>query len=106
MIEHIYKEFEKSYHVTIDSRKVKAGSIFFALQGEYNDGNAFAADALKNGAALAIIDNPNYLTKGCVLVDNSLQTLQKLAHYHRQRLSTKVFAITGSNGKTTTKELL
>ncbi|HDP75743.1 MAG TPA: UDP-N-acetylmuramoyl-tripeptide--D-alanyl-D-alanine ligase [Bacteroidales bacterium] len=106
MIEYIYKRYTNSFHVTIDSRNVKAGSIFFALKGEYNDGNAFAADALKNGAALAIIDNPNYLTKGCVLVDNSLQTLQKLAHYHRQRLSTKVFAITGSNGKTTTKELL
>ena len=53
MIEHIYKEFEKSYHVTIDSRKVKAGSIFFALKGENNDGNAYAANALQDGAALA-----------------------------------------------------
>jgi UDP-N-acetylmuramoyl-tripeptide--D-alanyl-D-alanine ligase len=106
MIEYIYKRYTNSFHVTIDSRNVKAGSIFFALKGEYNDGNAFAAEALKNGAALAIIDNPNYLTKGCVLVDNSLQTLQKLAYYHRQRLNANIFAITGSNGKTTTKELM
>jgi len=106
MIEYIYKLFTDSFHVTIDSRNVKAGSIFFALKGEKNDGNAFAANALMNGAALAVIDNPNYLTDGCVLVDNSLHALQKLANYHRQRLSTKIFAITGSNGKTTTKELL
>lgn len=106
MIEYIYKHYTGTFHVTIDSRNVKAGSIFFALKGENNDGNAFAADALKNGAALAIIDNPNYLTKGCVLVDNALQTLQKLANFHRQRLNANIFAITGSNGKTTTKELL
>ncbi|MEW5845312.1 MAG: UDP-N-acetylmuramoyl-tripeptide--D-alanyl-D-alanine ligase [Bacteroidota bacterium] len=106
MIEYIYKHYTSSFHVTIDSRDVKAGSIFFALKGENNDGNAFAADALKNGAALAVIDNANYLAKGCVLVDNSLQVLQKLANFHRQRLNAKILAITGSNGKTTTKELL
>lgn len=106
MIEYIYKHYTSTFHVTIDSRNVKSGSIFFALKGENNDGNAFAADALKNGAALAVIDNPNYLTTGCVLVDNSLQALQKLANFHRQRLNANIFAITGSNGKTTTKELL
>ncbi|HOK86991.1 MAG TPA: UDP-N-acetylmuramoyl-tripeptide--D-alanyl-D-alanine ligase [Tenuifilum sp.] len=106
MIEYIYKRYTNSFHVTIDSRNVKVGSIFFALKGENNDGNAFAADALKNGAVLAVIDNPIYLTQGCVLVDNSLHALQQLANYHRQRLNTKIFAITGSNGKTTTKELL
>lgn len=106
MIEYIYKRYTNSFHVTIDSRNVKVGSIFFALKGENNDGNAFAADALKNGAVLAVIDNPIYLTQGCVLVDNSLHALQQLANYHRQRLNTKIYAITGSNGKTTTKELL
>ncbi|MEJ5317780.1 MAG: UDP-N-acetylmuramoyl-tripeptide--D-alanyl-D-alanine ligase [Tenuifilum sp.] len=106
MIEHIYKEFEKSYHVTIDSRKVKAGSIFFALKGENNDGNTYAVNALQDGAALAVIDNPHYMTKGCVLVENALNALQQLANYHRHKINAKIFAITGSNGKTTTKELL
>jgi len=106
MVEFIYKEFEKSYHVTIDSRKVQPGSIFFALKGENNDGNTFAPSALKNGAALAVIDDPQYMTKGCVLVENALIELQQLANYHRNKIKAQIFAITGSNGKTTTKELL
>lgn len=106
MIEFIYKHYLGSFHATIDSRTVKHGSIFFALKGESNDGNAFASKALQNGAALAIIDNPAYMTEGCVLVENSLKTLQQLANYHRKNLKIKAFALTGSNGKTTTKELL
>lgn len=106
MIEKIYKYYSKTYSVSIDSRKVKPGDVFFALKGENSDGNKFAKNALQNGAIAAVIDNPEYLSDGCILVDNSLKTLQKLANYHRNTLRAKVLAITGSNGKTTTKELI
>lgn len=106
MIENIYQEYKKTWQVTTDSRKVTKGSIFFALKGENHDGNTYAAMAIDNGAALAVIDNPAYLCDRCILVENSLFTLQLLANYHRKKLNTKIIAITGSNGKTTTKELL
>jgi len=106
MIEEIYKVYSKSWKVTTDSRKVPEGSVFFALKGDKFDGNAFAQLALQNGAALAVIDNPDYLQKGCVLVKDALETLQQLALYHRRKLKTIILAITGSNGKTTTKELI
>jgi len=106
MIEEIYKVYSKSWKVTTDSRKVPEGSVFFALKGDKFDGNAFAQLALQNGAALAVIDNPDYLRKGCVLVEDALETLQQLALYHRRKLNAIILAITGSNGKTTTKELI
>ena len=81
------------------------GDIFIALKGENFDGNRYAAAALEQGAALAIIDNADYLSPGCELVADSLLFLQQLAHYHRQQLHIPILGITGTNGKTTTKEL-
>ena len=104
----IYTRFAQSTGVTTDSRRCPAGSMFIALRGETFDGNAYAARALEAGCACAVIDNPAYLPHGdsrYVLVDNCLQTLQQLARHHRRTLRTPIVGITGTNGKTTTKEL-
>ena len=94
--------------ICIDSRKVKKGEFFVALKGPEVDGNAFAQDALSNGAKFALIDNEVYKTSDkCILVDDALDTLQTMGSEHRKSLTnTTVIAIAGSNGKTTTKELL
>jgi len=106
-LEDLYNEYLKSRTVTTDSRKVTPGCLFFALKGETFDGNAYAAQALRDGAALAIIDTPQYNTDSrCVLVKDVLETLQELARYHRAQLTIPVIGITGTNGKTTTKELV
>ncbi|MGE0077258.1 MAG: UDP-N-acetylmuramoyl-tripeptide--D-alanyl-D-alanine ligase [Bacteroidales bacterium] len=106
MVQELYKKYLENPIVTTDSRSVPVGSLFFALKGDNFDGNRFAKGALEAGASVAIIDDPNYCTDGCVLVDNVLKTLQQLANYHRKKLQAKIIGITGSNGKTTTKELL
>ena len=106
-IEQLYAEYLKRRDVTTDSRKVREGSIFFALKGDNFDGNRFAASALEQGAALCVIDNPECkVDDRCVVVDDVLKTLQELACYHRSQLTVPVIGITGTNGKTTTKELL
>ena len=106
-IEELYSEYLKSRDVVTDSRKVREGCIFFALKGENFDGNRFAASALEQGAALCVIDNEECkVDERCVLVDDSLKTLQDLARYHRGQLTIPVIGITGTNGKTTTKELV
>ena len=106
-IEQLYAEYLKRRDVTTDSRKVREGSIFFALKGDNFDGNRFAASALEQGAALCVIDNPECkVDDRCVVVDDVLKTLQELARYHRSQLTVPVIGITGTNGKTTTKELL
>ena len=106
-IEQLYAEYLKRRDVTTDSRKVREGSIFFALKGDNFDGNLFAASALEQGAALCVIDNPECkVDDRCVVVDDVLKTLQELARYHRSQLTVPVIGITGTNGKTTTKELL
>ena len=92
--------------MTTDSRNCPEGSLFFALKGENFDGNKYAQDALRKGCRLAIIDDPEYDGEHCMLVEDSLSALQKLANYHRKNSSCKVIALTGSNGKTTTKELI
>lgn len=94
--------------VCTDTRKIIQGSIFFALKGNNFDGNHFAQQALNSGCAYAVVDNPAIAqqNKQCILVENVLHTLQKLAHYHRKQIDIPVIAITGSNGKTTTKELI
>lgn len=93
--------------LTTDSRNCPKGSLFFALKGEKFDGNRYAAAALKTGAAYAVIDNPDYAVAGrTILVDNVLGSLQQLARHHRKSLDIPVIGITGTNGKTTTKELL
>jgi UDP-N-acetylmuramoyl-tripeptide--D-alanyl-D-alanine ligase len=104
--EQIYDLFIKSTGVSIDSRTVREGEIFFALWGENYNGNKFAADAIKNGASWAVIDDPLLETDKTILVDDCLYELQALASYHRKVMNVPVLAITGSNGKTTTKELL
>ncbi len=105
--EQIYQLFLMYPKVETDSRNISEGCLFFALKGETFNGNRFAADALKKGAAYAIIDEPEFNTSGkTILVKNVLKALQDLANYHRQQLGIPVLAITGSNGKTTTKELI
>ncbi|MDI9257997.1 UDP-N-acetylmuramoyl-tripeptide--D-alanyl-D-alanine ligase [Flavobacterium sedimenticola] len=93
--------------ISIDTRKIEPNSIFVAIKGERFDANTFAAEALQKGAAYVIIDNKDYcIDERTILVDNSLETLQKLATFHREYLKLPIIALTGSNGKTTTKELI
>ncbi len=102
----LYSLFLESSGVTTDSRKIERGSIFFALKGGNFDGNRYATDAVARGASYAVVDSPEVKGEGIILVDDVLQTLQYLAREHRRRLPIEIIAITGSNGKTTTKELL
>ena len=93
--------------VSTDTRNLPAGCVFFALHGERFDGNKFAKQALESGASLAVIDNPEYaLPEGTLLVPNTLLALQDLARAWRRELALPIIGITGTNGKTTTKELL
>lgn len=105
-IEDIYQLYAKYPVVTTDSRTVIKDSIFFALKGDAFDGNKFAISAIENGCIAAIVDDPNVQHERCFLVENVLSTLQSLANIHRIVLGVRVIAITGSNGKTTTKELI
>lgn len=104
--EEIYEFFRKSTGVSTDTRTVKKGEIFFALDGPNYNGNSFAAKALELGASLAVIDDPDYETANTALVDDTLRELQTLASLARNDLKAKVIAITGTNGKTTTRELI
>jgi UDP-N-acetylmuramoyl-tripeptide--D-alanyl-D-alanine ligase len=106
-IEFIYTLFQKYPKVITDSRKIEEGCLFFALKGDNFNGNEYAQEAIQKGASYAIIDEEEY-QKGneTVLVDDVLATLQKLATFHRRRMIIPIIAITGSNGKTTTKELI
>ena len=104
----LYTFFLNASGISTDSRKLEEGALFFALSGPNFDGNQFAEQALKKGALGVVIDNPNLTIKGknVILVENTLNTLQDLATFHRQKLGTPIIALTGSNGKTTTKELI
>ena len=102
----IYKHFLLSDGVSTDSREDVTNKIFFALSGDNFDGNKYALDAYKKGARLCIIDNNAYEVSNSVLVPNTLVALQNLAKYHREQNTATVLAITGTNGKTTTKELV
>ena len=98
---------KESLLVSTDTRNLPAGCVFFALHGERFDGNKFAKQALESGASLAVIDNPEYaLPDGTLLVPNTLLALQDLARAWRRELGLPIIGITGTNGKTTTKELL
>jgi UDP-N-acetylmuramoyl-tripeptide--D-alanyl-D-alanine ligase len=107
MIDKIYTHFIKiGLPVSTDSRNIIPGSIFFGLKGENFNGSKYAADAIKRGASLAIIDNDKYKTDQTILVDDTLLALQQLATMYRKKADFKVIALTGTNGKTTTKELI
>lgn len=106
-ISELYELFLHHPKVTTDSRNCPRGSLFFALRGEKFDGNKFAEKALATGCSYAVIDDPQYATGDrTILVDNVLKTLQQLATRHRKAIGCPIIGITGSNGKTTTKELL
>ena len=106
-IPELYSIFLQHPAVETDTRKLKPGNLFFALKGPNFNGNQFARQALDAGAAYAIIDEPaNFTDDRLIYVDDALQTLQDLAKHHRQQFIIPFIAITGSNGKTTTKELL
>ena len=108
-IEVLYSIFQQHPEVTTDSRNCPAGSIFFALKGESFDGNAYARQALESGCSYAVIDEPeymNHLDYRMILVPDALEALQQLANYHRRQLQIPIIGVTGTNGKTTTKELI
>lgn len=103
----LYDIFREHPHISTDTRNIGADSIFFALRGATFDGNHFAAEALDKGAAYAVVDDPAAVTdERMVLVGDTLGALQELAREHRRRLAIPILAISGSNGKTTTKELV
>ncbi len=105
--ESLYNIYKQHPVVTTDSRKCPQGSMFFALRGENFDGNRYALSALENGCAMAVVDNAEYaVDERFLLVDDVLTALQRLAAYHRLQWGGKVLQITGTNGKTTTKELV
>ena len=109
-IDRLYQIFSNHPSICTDTRKVRKGDIFFALKGDQFNGNHFAIQALDNGAAYAIIDEemgePEKYRDRLIRTNNALATLQELAAYHRNQFTIPFIAITGSNGKTTTKELM
>lgn len=105
----LYQLFLLSKGVTTDSRNCTDGSMFFALKGASFNGNTFARQALEKGCAYVVIDEAAYAVEGdhrYIVVDDALKALQQLANYHRRQFQLKVIGITGTNGKTTTKELI
>lgn len=106
MIAHLHSLLLSSTGVCTDTRKLIKGNIYFALKGPSFDGNKFALQAMQNGALAAVVDDSSIKGENIYLVENVLTTLQHLATYHRQVLKTPVIGLTGSNGKTTTKELI
>ena len=104
----LHEYFKISTGVVTDSRLLKNGCLFVALKGKNFDGNKFAIEALEKGAKFAIVDSPSVAKKSnkIILVEDSLKALQELAQFHRKQITTKIIALTGSNGKTTTKELI
>lgn len=106
-IQELHQHFLKHPTVSTDTRKITKNSIFFALKGDNFNGNKYASEALKKGASYAIVDEKEYNTKNnTILTDDVLTTLQKLANHHRNYSKAKIISLTGSNGKTTTKELI
>ena len=108
LIEKIYKKFVDSSGVITDSREIQRGCMFFSLKGPNFNGNEFAKLAIQKGASYAVVDEKKYFqkNKNYIYVEDCLDTLQKLANFHRKKVKTKIIGITGSNGKTTSKELI
>lgn len=106
-VKDLYSLFLQHPEISTDSRQIPEGALFFGLKGDHFDGNEFAGYALDKGASLAIIDNSRYrLDNRYILVENVLASLQQLANHHRKQFRIPVLAITGTNGKTTTKEII
>ena len=106
-IAEIYSLFLKHPRICTDSRKIVPGSLFFALKGPNFNGNAYAAEALEKGAAYVIVDEAEFAANDrCILVGDALKCLQELGTHHRRQSEATIIALTGSNGKTTTKELI
>lgn len=106
-INELYTYFEQATGVSIDSRACPKGSLFFAMKGDNFNGNKFALSALENGASYAVVDEAEYaLDERFLLFDNALVAMQDLARFHRVKIATPIVGITGTNGKTTTKELM
>lgn len=106
-IEFLYSRFLLSDGVSIDTRTLEKGNLFFAINGPNFNANEFAEEALNKGASYAVVDDASYVTDDrIILAEDGLKALQELAKFHRSRVKRPVFAITGSNGKTTTKELI
>lgn len=106
-ISELYDCFCACTGVSTDTRQITKDCLFVALRGEKFDGNQYAKDALEKGAKFAIVDNSDMAVDNrYLLVDNCLETLQQLAHFHRKQLAIPIVGLTGSNGKTTTKELI
>ena len=106
MMKQLYNRYLQNPNICTDTRKITEGCIFFALKGPHFNGNEFAKEALKKGASYAVIDDELYaIDDKYILVKDALTTLQELARFHRKELKCKVLGITGSNGKTTSKEL-
>lgn len=105
--EKIYQKYLESKRISTDTRQITPGSVFFALKGDKFNANEFAADALNKGASYAVIDEVEYKKDDrYILVNNALESLQELARHHRAQLTIPVLGLTGSNGKTTSKELV
>ncbi len=106
-IDKLYSLFENSTGVSTDSRNIKEGNLYIGLKGDNFDGNNFAEEAINKGAKYAIVSNSSLKNDTSIFyVENTLTTLQKLAEYHRKKYNIPVIGLTGSNGKTTTKELI
>jgi UDP-N-acetylmuramoyl-tripeptide--D-alanyl-D-alanine ligase len=104
---HLYEVFKKHPIIATDSRSVRKDNLFFALKGDTFNGNQFADKAIENGAAYVVLDEIKFVKDSrYILVQNTLKALQDLANFHRKTLNIPILAITGSNGKTTTKELV
>jgi UDP-N-acetylmuramoyl-tripeptide--D-alanyl-D-alanine ligase len=105
--EALYELYKKHPKVSTDSRSIEAGDLFFALKGDHFNGNLYAGDAIAKGAAYAVVDDPAVVQSDAyILVEDVLTVLQHLARHHRRQFTIPVIGITGSNGKTTTKELV
>jgi len=106
-IPELYQIYKQHPEICTDSRHISVGSLFFALKGERFNGNAYAHQAIQSGAAYAVVDEPAFATSSrIILVVDVLTTLQQLANFHRKQIQIPILAVGGSNGKTTSKELL